>query len=216
MERIKKYLKGLLIVFMVIIIISIIYATLTKRITMRHTSKYNTGYAWKVSFKNLNDVQLTGIAKEITKPTINFYDTRISTYNIKLVNPGDSATYIFDVVNEGKLNAILTGIFIPKPICIGFGNNAYSDARAVCRHLKYTLTYVEDGDSMYNLGSNLHIGDTLYKGQSRKLKLTLSYDKNVSSNELASNTVEIRNLDVALVYSECDKKCNVRGYNAPK
>ncbi len=210
-----KLIRGLIITFIVIIVISIIYATLTKRITMRDNSRYNKGYGWKVSFKNLENVKTTGSALEKNKPTINRNDTRISFYDVSLYNPGDSITYVFDVVNEGTLNAIISYISIPKPVCIGFGANAINDAKNVCKHLHYELNYIEDTNNLYNLGPNLHIGDTLYKNQSRKLKLVLKYDQNIPSEELAHNKVLIRNLDIAIIYSQCDKKCNVKGYNAP-
>ena len=211
MDRKIKFVRGVILVLTAIIVITIIYAVLTKRITMKNSNEYGKGYGWKISFKNLDKVVLTGTAKEISKPTINRNDTRISTYNVSLMTPGDSVSYTFDVVNEGKYNALISAIFIPKPRCRGNIN----DARNVCKHLKYTLKYVEDSSSLYNLGENIHIGDTLYKGQLRKMKLTLSYDKNIPFSDLVNNDVAIYNLDIAIIYSQCDRKCNVRGYNAP-
>lgn len=204
--------RGLILVLSTIIVITIIYAVLTKRITIKNSNDYKKGYSWKISFKNLENAVLTGTAEELSKPTINRYDTKISTYNVALSTPGDSVSYTFDVVNEGNYNALISAIMIPRPRCRG----KVDDAIKVCKHLKYTLNYVESEDSLYNLGPDIHIGDTLYKGQSRKMKLTLSYDKDTPSSDLINSDVVIYNLDIVILYSECDKKCNVRGYNAPE
>ena len=177
----------------VIILISGIYAILTHKITVVNHPRYN----WRVKFDNLRSVRLNGNAKEINKPTINHNDTRISSYSVSLTSPGDSASYIFDVVNDGDYNAILEDINLARPHCRGLGNNSTNDAKNVCSNLNYTLNYLD--------GNEVRLGDKLLKDHHRTMVLTLSYDLNVKSSELPKNDLIISSLDVELIYSQCEK-----------
>lgn len=177
----------------IIVIISGIYAVLTHKITIVNSSRYN----WRVKFDKLRDARLIGSAKEINKPVINDHDTRISSYSVSLTNPGDSVSYIFDVVNDGDYDAYLGDIHLTKPRCNGLGNNSTNDAKNVCSHLNYTLNYLD--------GNTVKVGDKLLKKSRKTMILMLAYDSNIRDNELAKNDLIISNLDVELIYTQCEK-----------
>lgn len=195
----QRVIIGTIMVIMVMIIFGLAYATVThKLLIVRDTQNRNI---FKISFENLSPVELTGTAKEITRPTINTYETRISNYSVSLTSPGDRIVYRFDVHNKGDYNALISAIHIPIPVCYGSGKTALRDAKGVCSNLKYTLNYES--------GKPVKIGDTLFSKERKRMVLTLDYSKYASSYSLARNYVSIDNLDVDIYYSQCDKRCNV-------
>lgn len=151
---------------------------------------------WEVRFENLSEAILTGDAEEVTAPEINANDTYISSYDVAFFNPGDSISYTFDVVNNGSFDAEITSFDIPTPTCTGTGDNAEADAEAVCNHLQYTLTY-DDEDK-----TDINITDELLAGSSVNMILTLTYDDDVTLEEIPVDDVLISNLNIVIMYSQ--------------
>lgn len=150
--------------------------------------------SWKIKFADLASAELTGTAKETTAPTISNNDTHIGDYDVTFSTPGDSVTYKFDVVNNGTFDAKITSLVVPTPSCTGSGENATTDANKVSKYLSYTLTY----DDSTPVAEN----DTLAKGETKHLVLTLSYSADVTVSELPTNDVTISNLGITLLYSQ--------------
>lgn len=145
---------------------------------------------WDVHFDNLRDPVITGTTTELGKPSITSTSTSIVNLNVKMLSPGDSIYYTFDVVNAGGLDAEISSIQIATPSCVGMGSQADEDARMVCQNIKYELVYEND--------SNMKIGDSLLKGETKTLKIRLSY----TGTKLPLNEVEINRLNIAVVYSQ--------------
>lgn len=150
--------------------------------------------SWKIRFDNISAANLTGTATEVTAPTLTTDDTHIENYDVTFTTPGDSVSYTFDVKNEGTFDAKISSIVIGTPSCTGTGTNATQDANNVCKNLTYTLTYDD--------GSPIAQNDTLTSGQTKGLKLTLTYNSAVTASELPSNDVAISDLDATIVYSQ--------------
>ena len=150
---------------------------------------------WQIKFDNLGSTPtLTGTAVEVTAPTINTGDTKISKFAAKFTTPGDSITYTFDVVNGGTFDAEISSLTIPIPLCTGTGANATTDASNVCKNLSYNLTYADD--------SAIAVGDALDAGDTKSLKLTLNYSASTPSTELPEDDVTISNLETSIIYSQ--------------
>lgn len=185
MYRVNKHLKVLYITisFSLVIIIVIAYAAFTSNLNINGTGVSRKSN-FDIYFSNLQEVELTGTAEEITAPTIS--GTTISSYDVKLVSPGDSVSYTFDVVNNGDYNATITSLSIPKPEC---GNSV-----TFCSHLSYTLKYTD--------GTTVATNDALLAKETKTMVLKLNYDENISSSDLPSSNVTISNLGIDIVYSQ--------------
>lgn len=149
-----------------------------------------SGRDWDVHFESLSNANLVGAAEELQKPTINENTTSISTFGVRFNEPSDSISYIFDIVNDGEMDAKLTTLSIPKPQCTGTGSNKENDENLVCNNLNYSLTYMNN--------EALRIGDVLKRNSSVKVKITLLYE----GNELPFEKVNISNLGITLIYSQ--------------
>lgn len=195
--------RGLKIGVIAALVISVVaigigFATFTETLKIEGSATVQTS-TWKVKFTNLSAPTLLGTATVVTPPTINTNDTTISTYDVKLIKPGDSVSYTFDVVNTGTYNAKLTSITIPTPTCTGKAEteSATTDAANVCKHLTYTLTYAD--------GTSLAENDALEASTGvAHMKLTLTYTSHDVAAELPKADVTISNLGISLVYSQAD------------
>ena len=172
---------------------TIVFAGFTQQLDIQGKATVKKS-SWSIKFANLQPVVKTGTATEVTAPTINTNDTKISEYNVTLTTPGDSVTYNFDVVNEGTFNAKISSITIPTPTCTGAGTNAETDKTNVCKNLTYTLTYTD--------GTPVAVDDTLDAGATKHLKLTLTYSADTTASELPADDVTVSNLAIPIIYSQ--------------
>lgn len=187
----KKFrIIGILIISCIgIISVSFVYASITSQLSIDGYASMNPA-KWSVHFQNLSNANLKGTALEITKPTLQNNSTNISNFNVEFMNVKDGVSYTFDVINDGNLDAKVSSIFIPKPICTGTGSNSYEDENLICDNLNYYLTYTD--------GTRILAGDSLDKGQSNSLILNLEY----SGTQLPQNVVEISGLSITLIYTQ--------------
>lgn len=172
---------------------TIVFAGFTQQLDIQGKATVKKS-SWSIKFTNLQSAVKTGTATEVTTPTINTNDTKISEYDVTLTTPGDSVTYNFDVVNEGTFDAEISSVTIPTPDCTGSGTSATTDEDNVCKNLTYTLTY---GD-----GSAVSVGDSLAAGATKSLKLTLTYSSSTTAEQLPSEDVAISNLAVSIIYAQ--------------
>lgn len=174
---------------------TIVFAGFTKQLDIQGKATVKKS-SWSIKFTNLQSVVKTGSAAEVTAPTINTNDTKISEYDVTLTTPGDSITYNFDVINEGTFDAKISSITIPTPTCTGTGTNAINDATNVCNNITYTLTYAD--------GNAIGVNDTLNASETKNLKLTLTYSSGVTAELLPSDDVAISNLAIAIIYAQAE------------
>lgn len=184
------YIIGILIIsFIVIISVSFIYASITSKLSIDGYAFMNSA-KWSVHFQNLSNANLKGNTIEVTKPILQKNSTNISHFNVEFQSVKDGVSYTFEVINDGNLDAKLSSMLIPKPICKGTNSTSYEDANLICNNLSYSLTYAN--------GKKIKEGDTLDKGQSKSLILNLEY----SGTQLPQNTVEISGLSITLIYTQ--------------
>lgn len=152
-----------------------------------------TGLNWSIHFANLGEVDITGKAKENTKPTIKDNSTKIGNYSIVLNRPGDAISYDFDVVNDGDINAVITSVTIKTGNELTCTSSA-SNASVICDNLSYTLTY--------NSGATVAVGDELSAGTTRKMTLKLALSNSLALNEMPNADVEVSGLEVIITYGQ--------------
>lgn len=192
MNNKQKYTMILFAIVMFVIVtgIGIAYAAISQELYVNGNLNVNTKSAWKIKFTNLSIATIKGTAKEIIPPMIN-NDTKVGDYEVILPTPGDSITYEFDVLNDGTLDAELSSITISIPECRE-GDVVSQNARNVCNNTSHKLTYAD--------GSTIQSGDILRAKESRRLKLSLEYSRNITIEELPKNDIKINNLSVILIY----------------
>ena len=145
---------------------------------------------WNVHFENLSSVNLGGTAKEIKEAVINDDSTYIGSFRIQFNSIKDTASYTFDVVNAGMIDAVLRKKSISEPLCSGTKNTAINDAAIVCDNFKYRLTYLD--------GSEMEYGDVLLANSKKTLKITMWYD----GDTWPINSVMVYNLSASVIYSQ--------------
>lgn len=145
---------------------------------------------WNVHFENLSPINLEGAAKEIKEAVINDDSTYIGSFRVLFNSDEDTATYTFDVVNAGSMDAVLRNISISEPLCSGTMDTAIRDASIVCDNFKYKLTYLD--------GSEMEYGDILLKNSKKTLKITMWYE----GDSWPDNPVMVYNLSASVIYSQ--------------
>lgn len=193
MNNNTKYIKLGIALVAFLLCGTIAFASFTQQLDIQGKATVNKS-SWSIKFANLQSVVKTGTATEVTAPTINTNDTKISEYDVTLTTPGDSVSYTFDVVNEGTFNAKISSITIPTPLCTGNGTTATTDENNVCDNLTYTLTYAN--------GTPVAVDDTLNAGETKSLKLTLTYSASVAAAALPKDDVSISNLAISIIYAQ--------------
>lgn len=187
MEKERK-VKTLSIAALIVAVLglTVAFAALSTQLTINGTAEVKAA-TWDIHFANLSEATLTGTATVATAPTL--AATKIGDYKITIVKPGDGVKYTFDVENKGTIDAKLGTFTKPEPVCTSAGTAA--EAAKVCAGLTYTLTYTDTGAAV-------KAEDTLAKGETKNLTLTLSYD----SDSVPTNDVEISGLDITMVYNQ--------------
>lgn len=165
--------------------LSIAYATIstTLNITGGLTVK---AHDWNIHFENLEQENISGSnsAEIVSAAAIETDTTRISGLAVKFKKPGDSVSYTFDVTNAGGIDAQISTISMGTPTC-----GLHTD---LCNDIVYTLKYAN--------GSSIGVDDELNAGETKKLRLTISYK--LSSTIILNEDVNIGGLDAMLVYSQ--------------
>ena len=194
-QKKAKYLTLLVAIFAFVSFGTIVFAGYTQQLDIQGKATVKKA-SWSIKFENLQDAILAGTAEEVQKPTINTSDTKISEYNVSLTTPGDSVTYKFEVVNDGTFDAKISSVTIPTPVCTGSGESKVTDETNICSNLSYTLTYDDENNTPVLLN------DTLNAGETKNMKLTLTYSADLASELLPKNDVDISNLSIAIIYSQ--------------
>lgn len=156
--------------------LSVAYAALSTTLKITGSATVNSA-TWQVKFveggtwENFGDASATG-------PTYGV--TTLSNIVVTLVKPGDKAVYEFKVANTGTLPAKLSSSTIGTLSCTGGTNQ--DEANATCANLSYTLVYKDTGVAPSE-------GDTLAKGSSRDLLLTVEFKDTASTVPASAVTV---------------------------
>ena len=165
----------LLVLALLLFTITVGYAALSTTLNINGTSKINNA-TWDVHFKNL---EVTAGSVSATKAATIDSATEID-YNVELIKPGDFYEFTVDVTNTGTIDAKLG----EAPILSGV--SAEQDV-----YTNYTVTYSDD--------TAIHANDKLAAGTTKRLKVKVVYDKNITSNQLPT-TAQPLNLTFAMNY----------------
>lgn len=139
------------------------------------------GGTWNIYFDNEEVYSLTGSAVSDVLEVSN-EDQTVLNISASLTNPGDSITYIFDVVNGGTINAKLNSW--------GFENTSEFNAFINQYNISYVLTYSN--------GTPLAQDDYLAAKDSATMKFTLTYN---GTEAITDNDVSVP-IKIKLIYAQ--------------
>ncbi len=197
MNKHRKVVFGVLALLVGIVVISISYAAFTQNLNINGTANV-TASNWSVHFENLSNPVKNGSARLVTPATIKTGKTIIGDYSVEFYTPGDSLQYTFDIVNEGDFDAYISNLTKGTPSCSGSDSTSNTN---VCNNLSYTLTYVSSGYG-YDVGDNVSEGDTLAKGETRRVRMLLKYNSNMTASQLPTADVTVSNLEITIQYAQ--------------
>ena len=213
-EKQKNILLAILVIG--IVTITVAYAALSTTLTIKSAATVKGG-TWDVHFAN-GSVNGTPTSAPASGRSVYFdgipslTTTVIQNLEVVLTQPGDSATYTFDIVNGGSIDARLSSITLPMtPTCTSESATAAADIAKVCtnggisRTLKYTTapTYSGNISSSGNqivAGANVAANDVIPAGQTVTVDLTISYANSTDSTNYPTNDVAVSYPDQALIY----------------
>lgn len=156
-----KKRMSLIILLLLLGVISVGYAALNSTLNITGTSKIGIT-TWDVHFENV--AVTTGSVTATTAPTIDTSKLNI-TYDVTLAKPGDFYEFTVDVKNAGSVAAKLSAV--PTISGVSTAQDVYTN---------YTVTYSD--------GTAPKANDQIAAGSSKKYKVRVEYDKNISASQL--------------------------------
>lgn len=155
MDKDRSFRSLAVIAVMIAVVgISVAFAALSQTLTINGTTTVKGG-TWNISFANLAAPSVTGTATIDTAATLTSNSTTMN-FAVSLKKPSDSVVYLFDVKNNGSIDAKITAV------------NLTGVTTAQAANVNYTLTYAD--------GTPIAVNDTLNAGATKNLKLTVTFD----------------------------------------
>ena len=204
-SRVKNLLIGVLAAGLTSMTFA--YALLSQRLDINSTAKVNKS-TWDIHFSDGQSVNGTGTNSGTVKtaPTLSNYS--INGMVIELTKPGDSASYKFNIVNGGTIDAKITDYkkLVSSIVCKDKADSTTSaDATGVCSNLNYKISYTSattaaQTGTAISAGTELAENQILKAGQTVNVTLTLTY--NSASTFVPTDDVTITGLDSYIVYTQ--------------
>ena len=190
-----KFKNTILIVLAVCLIgITVAYATLSQNLDISGVAKVGKT-SWNIHFTKVLTPKAEGYA-EGGKATLNSDSTVLTVSEGILKVPGDTITYVFDVINEGDLDAEVETVLTTIDSCKASDNTA--DVTMYCDKIKYDLVYQDTKEEVKKK-------DQLLKGESKTLNLIITYDKNKELTSLPSTEIVLDNITSTINYTMIQK-----------
>ena len=169
--------------FSVIVIISIClaisaffgiaYAAFTQNLSISNGSATIPYNKWEIKLQNLSAPLLEGSAELISSPSISANGQILNGFSFTFWEPGDSITYTLNVTNSGTFDAYLQRIMIGEKTCTVVNTgSSNSVSSSLCNDIDVSLTYSD--------GTALSLNDSLAAGESKTLKLKITYSSNAT------------------------------------
>lgn len=214
MEKERNWrLLGIVAICIAVAGLSIAFASLSQTLNFTGTATVK-GASWSVHFddESLSTAAVTGGATVPAVDTITATTTEVSGYNITLPAPGAQVSYTIDIVNDGKLDAVIDTNGVSRLLAeaiTGSGDSQANDEANVTNEIEISLTYAEattaeQTGTIKAAGTQLQAGDLLLDGQTIKVRLTIGYDTDLSSSTstLPVGDVVLTNFGYSVVYKQ--------------
>ena len=191
-----KFKNAILIILAVCLIgITVAYATLSQNLDISGVAKIGKT-SWNIHFTKVLTPKAEGYA-EGGKATLNSDSTVLTVSEGILKVPGDTITYVFDVINEGDLDAEVETVLTTIDSCKASDNT--TDVTMYCDKIKYDLVYQDTKEAVKK-------DDKLLKGESKTLNLVITYDKNKELTSLPTSPITLSNITSTINYTMLTKE----------
>ncbi|MBO5139015.1 MAG: hypothetical protein J6B89_05215 [Bacilli bacterium] len=185
-RRRKSYHKKQNFIFGVIILLILIgmgvgFSYLNANLSINGSTMVSKN-TWDVHFQNL--IVDSKSADASTPATIDSTGTGVR-FSVNLDKPGDFYSFTVDVLNAGSIDAMVSGLT----------KTVLTDVQS--KYLEYIVTYSD--------GSRIEEKELLNIGDSRKVKVTVKYKKDVTASDLPVDT-ELLNLSFNITYVQSDEE----------
>ena len=191
----EKTRNIILIVLAVCLIgITVAYATLSQNLNISGVAKVGKT-SWNIHFTKVLTPKAEGYA-EGGKATLNSDSTVLTVSEGILKVPGDTITYVFDVINEGDLDAEVETVLTTIDSCKASDDT--TDVTMYCDKIKYDLVYQDTKEAVKK-------NDQLLKGESKTLNLIITYDKNKELTSLPNTEIVLDNITSTINYTMIQK-----------
>ncbi len=177
MKQVKRSVS-VLVLLLLLIGVTVGYSALSQTLNINGTSTISVS-SWDVHFANVSVTTGSVTATTAPNPATN---NLTLTYSVALANPGDFYEFTVDVVNQGSVAAKLSAL----PTISGV-----STAQDV--YVNYSFTHSD--------GTAFTVGETIAAGSSKKMKVRVEYDRNISSSQLPT-TAQTLNLVASMNYEQ--------------
>ena len=192
----EKTRNIILIVLAVCLIgITVAYATLSQNLNISGVAKVGKT-SWNIHFTKVLTPKAEGYA-EGGKATLNSDSTVLTVSEGILKVPGDTITYVFDVINEGDLDAEVETVLTTIDSCKASDDT--TDVTMYCDKIKYDLVYQDTKEAVKK-------NDKLLKGESKTLNLIITYDKNKELTSLPNTEIVLSNITSTINYTMLAKE----------
>lgn len=173
--------------------LSVAYASLSQQLNIVGNATVK-GDSWKVHFNNLASVTPTGYAAGTTA-NVTLSDTDVTVTGVTLTAPGDKIDIVFDIVNDGSIDAKIGTLTTSTPTFTGTtGDTKTTDETAAEGAFQYSLKYYSDGVA----GAAVAANDTLDAGETKTVILTLTLDSTTTT--VPSKDVAVNGFGTTIVY----------------
>ena len=191
-----KFKNAILIILAVCLIgITVAYATLSQNLDISGVAKVGKT-SWNIHFTKVLTPKAEGYA-EGGKATLNSDSTVLTVSEGVLKVPGDTITYVFDVINEGDLDAEVETVLTTIDSCKASDNT--TDVTMYCDKIKYDLVYQDTKEEVKK-------NDQLLKGESKTLNLVITYDKDKELTSLPNTEIVLDNITSTINYTMLAKE----------
>lgn len=192
-EKTKNILLGVLLV--AVLTLTVAYASLSANLYVRSTGKVEGASTnWKVEF---TEVSCTASGYAAVTHTLDLNATELSGLIATFKAPGDSVECTFNVENKGQIAAKLQAFTAQGGTLTytGTGTTKTADEQLVNGKIVYSLVY---GSTDAKAGQAPAANDALAVGQSRPLKLTMTYPSTETS--MPQNDVTVSGFESTFLY----------------
>ena len=146
---------------------------------------------WNVYLDNMKTSIINGSVYVPENPEIEA--TSVKAYDVLISKRGDFASFTFDVVNAGDINAKLSSLIKIEPKCISLELPAIeSDEELVCSNLEYKVYYTKNN-------KEIKVSDEI-KAHSKE-NVTIKVGLNENTGEDPKSDVQVTLFDMTLLYN---------------
>ena len=185
----RKYIP--LILLLILLLVSVGYALLSTTLNINGTSKI-AATSWDIHFENVQTTSNSNVTPT-TAPSAPIGNKPIViTYDVSLVNPGDTYEFTVDVVNAGTLDSIIEDY--TSTIKVGEGSKEIVSPSTIPSYLNY---YVE-----YSDGTAIEQDHVLDAGNRETIKVSVGLKNDITLEQLQQIEGTTIYLEVGMTYKQ--------------